>query len=500
MQNQEDKGSLEGKGWDILAGGKQHAEEAGGDDPFDIGAVGATPAEENPFAEEGKAGAEDGPFDEPVGVSLTAGGENPFDSDATGDVLDSGHGTAQPSTPAEAYGDWGKGGDRPDVTTAPGEPEPRDLKPEELGYQPGRETEPQPATMVEAQPGDDIYGEAESPAPLVTPASGTTGQALSDGVQVSAATDRPLSEVMEVAQPSRFAAPTTASALEAKFQVYDPFEPVGEPPVYGPPGEDLPLDSDLGPVLVTPDRVDALWNEINQVYEAVIKDVRGNFRSTESLLAELKKARELLLSGLENFDNAEVIVKKVKARLELEVKVRGWSRTVGTWIAFYEVAWLITLLLLVLIQRPVLDVFAGLMPYDMAAAYVPALWGAFGGVLGGLWVLIEHTARKRDFDPIHTRWYVLNPFMGMGLGVVVYALFQMGVIVGGAGTGLAISQQTGAGTGTSWLLYGLCLVVGFQQNVVWDLLDRVLDLIRPDGDDDEEPGMTGPDVDFGGVG
>ena len=136
MQNQEDKGSLEDKGWDILAGGQKHAREAGGEDPFDIEATAASSAEENPFAEKGKVGAAaDSPFDEPVGASLTAGGENPFDRDETGEVLDSGHGTARPSAPAEAYGDWGRGGDRPDLSAPPGEtaePEPRDLKPEEV--------------------------------------------------------------------------------------------------------------------------------------------------------------------------------------------------------------------------------------------------------------------------------------------------------------------------------------------------------------------------------
>jgi hypothetical protein len=489
MDNQEDKASLEGKGWDILAGGKDHASETGGDDPFDAGSSASAEASaENPFAEgSGSSSASaPNPFDEPVGSSMVAGGENPFDDDPTGEVMDSGHGSTEAeNVPPEAYGDWGRGGERPDPMPTPGatgEPEPRDIKPEELGYQPGREPESMPTTPRPSTYSDEDVlpsgGEAP-PGRLVPPSPELTGVGtpLSDGVEVSASPDHPLSETMEVAKPSRFASPPKAAGLEAPFHVFDPFEPTGEPPVYTQPGEELPLDPGLGPQLVTPERVNALWDEINETYEAAIADVRGHFQSTDKILSELKRARELLLSGLENFDNAEVIVKRVKARLELEQKVRGWSRTVGTWIAVYLVAWLGTLVLLVMIQAPVVDTFAQLMPRDMAAAYIPALWGALGGVLGGLWVLIEHTARKRDFDPMHTRWYVLNPFMGMGLGVVMYALFQMGVIVGGVGTGQP-AQTADLTQATPWLLYGFCLVVGFQQNVLWDLLDRLLDVLR----------------------
>lgn len=499
MDNQEDKGSLEGKGWDILAGGEGHASDVGGDDPFDVGSEGTTPSADNPFAETERATAAgaDNPFDEPVGASLISGSENPFDDSATSEVLDSGHGTARPEGGApEAYGDWGRGGER--AGTVSGEPEPRDLSPEDLGYVPG--AEPVSGAAASSRPVPemgDFYamGEEASSQPPVTPGAvpSTTGTPLSDGVEVSIG-----GQPSDSAQPSRFATPTASaqSAVDARAQLYDPFAPVGEPPVYGDPGEDLPLDSSLGPQLVTPERVDALWDEINTVYEAVVKDVRGHFRSTEDLLAELKKAREYLLSGLENFDNAEVIVKRVKARLELEEKVRGWSRTVGTWIAVYLVAWLATLVLLVMINRPVVEVFMRLMPRDMAAAYVPALWGALGGVLGGLWVLIEHTARKRDFDPIHTRWYVLNPFMGMGLGVVMYALFQMGVVFGGIGTGQPAPQPVDITESTPWLLYGFCLVIGFQQNVLWDLLDRLLGFIRNDNTSEDSETLAEVDVAF----
>lgn len=477
MTDEQDKASLEGKGWDILAGGEGRAKEAGGDDPFDAG---ATP------------GGSDNPFNEPVGASLTTGGENPFDEGATDEaMMDSGHGAAGSESPAEAYGDWGRGGERPDPVPTPGaagQPEPRDLKPEDLGY--GAASSGGSTLGATMESGDEMFGgmdsgSEEAPPRLITPIGQQGGTVLSEGVNVTTAEGRPLSEVsMEPGQPSRFAA-NAEPVIDAHFEVYDPFAPAGEPPSYAPSEGELAVDTTLGQVLITPERIDDLWNEINDTYDLVINDVRGHFQSTDQLLGDLKKAREMLLSGMDNYDNAEVFVKRVKARLQLEDKVRVWSRTIGTWIAVYLIAWLVTLMLLVMIQAPVVDTFSSLMPLDMALAYVPALWGALGAALGGLWVLIEHTAKKRNFDPIHTRWYVLNPFMGMGLGVVVYALFQMGVVVGGAGTGQAVPDAGIQADSTPWLLYGICLVVGFQQNVVWDLLNRVLSLMRV-GDDSSD--------------
>ena len=479
MENPEDKASLEGKGWDILAGGEDHASEQGGDDPFDAALDAAAGTEESPFDSGGSAVAgSDNPFDEPVGASLTAGGDNPFDTDPSTELLEGPGAVSEvPTDGPSPYGDWGRGGDRPDVSresaaAARGGVEPRDLSPEELGFK-GETGSLSPGVVAAPIP---------SPAPAPRPASAATSPPVPPRRQPATALPGtgPLSAGVEVeraggpSEQARFSQPVTARAqFEDPLAAQKP-----EVEIDTDPTDDVDFDPAVGQMLVTPERMDALWDEINATYAEVVSDVRGHFSSTQTMLAKLKTARELLVGGTQYYDNTEVLVNEVKAKLELEVKVRMWSRTVGTWIAVYLVAWLVALPLMVMIQQPVLDVFNQLMPADTAAAYVPALWGGLGGVLGGLWVLIEHTARKRDFDPIHTRWYILNPFMGMGLGVVVYALFQMGVIVGGAGSVTPSATTTAAG-GTNWLLYSVCLVVGFQQNVVWDLLDRVLQVIRP---------------------
>ena len=107
------------------------------------------------------------------------------------------------------------------------------------------------------------------------------------------------------------------------------------------------------------------------------------------------------------------------------------------------------------------------------ATFLPALYGGLGGVVGALWVLIKHMVKVRDFDPIHTPWYVLNPFMGMVLGAITYFLLRATTFILGA------SPAQFGDPGEQFGLYFLSVVVGFNQNVLWALIDRVIKAIIP---------------------
>ena len=56
------------------------------------------------------------------------------------------------------------------------------------------------------------------------------------------------------------------------------------------------------------------------------------------------------------------------------------------------------------------------------------LFGGMGATIGALWVLNKHIVKKRDFDPIHTPWYVTNPFMGLMLGIITYLVVRVGSV------------------------------------------------------------------------
>ena len=59
--------------------------------------------------------------------------------------------------------------------------------------------------------------------------------------------------------------------------------------------------------------------------------------------------------------------------------------------------------------------------------------------------------------------------MGFILGGFIYAVMQTGFIslYGGGGNTLEI-------TSTPWIIFVLALIVGYQQNVAWDLMRRII--------------------------
>jgi hypothetical protein len=233
--------------------------------------------------------------------------------------------------------------------------------------------------------------------------------------------------------------------------------------------EPMPKE-DLAELLITSDRVNALWDEINETYNVVVDDVRGHFETTQTAIENLKQARALLLSGPENFDNAERLLIEVKARLRLEEKVRQWSRSMGTWLAVYLVVWLLILSAASFLTNRIDIITEPFVPELLARTWLPSLFGGLGGVIGALWVLVKHIAIKRDFDPIHTPWYVINPFMGVAMGVVTYF-----VLIGGETFCQAVDSNSQL-PGSDHQCCSSCALLA-STRMLWSLIDRVIDTI-----------------------
>ncbi len=525
--------SIEGKGWDLLVGGKEASFALGGDDPFDLGKLGHEAESEIP------------PEGDEIDLILSSI-PTPEGAPATDDL------------PSDAFWDRGRGAETPEPSPPPGEAAeapPRDLRPDELGYRPT----PQPTASIQpAQPeppaeqpslaepiraalpdegpvtapphlfpgGTEarsvVEGEAPvEPQPLAPGATSgiskgvafETIETAGESIVEAEAPTAPSPEVSEppqeavlldkdvggpmtlpITEPSPpsdmppWSMPQPAAMGVAAPPIGDPFEslvPMRPPTLMEP---ELPPDETLGRTLITPERINALWEDIEETYNLTIDDVRGHFNTTEQAISDLKRARELLLSGPENFDNAERLVVEVKARLRLEEKVRKWSQTRGSWLAVYLVAWLSLLSLVSLLTNQVAEASLRFVPDWMAATWLPGLFGGLGGVVGALWVLIKHIARRRDFDPIHTSWYVTNPFMGIALGVLTYL-----VVRGGGGVLTSVAGIEGSlefSTGASLALYLLCAIVGFNQNILWALIDRFVKAILPGEKEEDKTAAT----------
>ncbi len=512
----EDAASLKGKGWDILVGGEENAASMGGADPFDD----STPEDHEADSILGGAAASAaGP-----GTQGVPGGEAFWDrgrgSEATGavptetdqtveapprDLTPEELGAAAPASPAA--------GPQPvtpppsgapaampavsfDELTAPpaaasGEAAPAGALPSEGEAIPVGEGMPMSTVDMGSGPVPDAEadvpfgGAADSATPFgsdagAAPFGATDSEAAPFGGAVPPAAvpaiDAGVPGMAVDGPGSQSAILAAASVGAAGTRIYDPFAGSGsDDESLIDTANELSADKALEGQLVTKERVDALWDEIDQTYDLVINDVRGYFKTTEHSIRDLKRARELLLSGLDNFDNAEELVKLVKARLRLEEKIRQWSATRGVWLTVYLLVWLLLLSVSSLMTNRAQLVAAQLVPTWLAATILPGLFGGLGGIVGALWVLVKHIARDRDFDPIHTLWYVTNPFLGIALGVITYFLLQV------SGNMLGTTDLTTSASG-AFAVYALSVIVGFNQNVLWALVDRVIKAIVPPSD------------------
>lgn len=550
---EDDSSSLEGKGWDILAGGQQNAYAMGGDNPFDedkpaptpytdddeadwILTTGTTP--ETAAADEGAprdlspeelsqlSPSDAGPVTAPAYL-FPGGPDTPPESAPSGGdavvtpgvspgvsvmpVGPEGSPTGAPVDPAPvspAFADafsthgstlvpqdlapTGPGSISPGVDVTPLGPDGEPM------YEPTAPLEPPMGTMPTA-PGGDVMtstytdpplgGSKDSPEPTLMepglePPMG--GEIIPpEGPLVTPAPYAPSPDVPPWSIPKQPGLPQGGFFAGASYQPTDPFSSAEDnQPIPGADIADLEPDESLRRMLITEDRVNELWDEITETFNLIVSDVRGHFHTTELSIADLKHARELLLAGTQNYDNAERLVMEVKARLRLEEKVRQWSRTRGTWLGVYLIVWLLLLSTLSLLTNKVIELAVTFVPLDLANTFLPSLFGGLGGVIGAIWILVKHISVKRDFDPIHTSWYVLNPFLGMAMGVVTYLLIWVS-----SNTFLKVGNVDGTINFTSGifaaLLYLLCIVVGFNQNVLWSLIDRIVDTIFPRPADDQ---------------
>jgi hypothetical protein len=83
--------------------------------------------------------------------------------------------------------------------------------------------------------------------------------------------------------------------------------------------------------------------------------------------------------------------------------------------------------------------------------YIVVLGGIIGAAVFSLYALSTHVSANRDFDQLWTAWYVIRPFLGGGLAVVVYAAVRAGFFAAGTG----VSDVSVVGVATISFLVGL---------------------------------------------
>jgi hypothetical protein len=236
----------------------------------------------------------------------------------------------------------------------------------------------------------------------------------------------------------------------------------------------VPEEDSMLSMLVTDSRIDQLWDRIEAAERAAVADMASLRDRRFDNLENLKIARNLLLGGRKNYEDAVRYLVEVEADMLYAQRVRKWTSTWGMAIFAYNLIWLGLLFLGYFMAGRIVEPFAasGTLTREFGfVLWVSILTGGLGGVSKSLFSLVTHTTRQ-DFDTQHNLWYWTCPLIGAVLGIFVIFTSQIGL------TGLG--ADVGKNSTASLFAYALSWVVGFQQNLVLELVERVKKILIPD--------------------
>jgi len=354
----------------------------------------------------------------------------------------------------------------PAAVSAPAKP--AEAKPADAGFKPVN-----PFASTEAKP-------PSAPAPVSPPAGMDAGGALVDFAAGSSPS-----------QPSA-ASPSLSMSRLSFSALSDPFSASASHISSALPTPPVEEQEAMIKFLITDERVDALWNRIDEAERRAVGDNNLGSADRRDALDNIRGARNLLLGGKQNYEDALRYVVEVESDLTQATRLKNWSLIYGVPLLIYNIAWLAGLGVLLTYAKQVTTAFAG-TGVDQVF-FITVLCGGLGGVSGALRSMWVHIAKDRDFDPQHLMWYLINPILGAVLAIFAFWVAQLGLVtMSGTGAG-----ATGNGV---FVLYVLGWLVGFQQNVAYQLVEQAIKTIfkrddssKPQAGASDKPPSVSPEV------
>jgi hypothetical protein len=250
--------------------------------------------------------------------------------------------------------------------------------------------------------------------------------------------------------------------------------------------KDTAPDDGLLTRYVTDERLDKLWGEIEEAQAGLVAAPQASRTRLDTYQKELLQASTLLLQNRANYDDVRAIVYRIKADLaqdeQTAVAIRRYKPRLLAYFTGALVAWVILMLLEPAFARFVSD---NLGLQAIGLVYHPTLFGLLGGIINGYFTLNKHTVQERDFDPEHLSWYQMNPLIGAVMGLLMTLVFGTGIV---STIGIGVFEQTGSPIVGQYpfLLWVLCFLAGYNQNIALRLLARTFNMLRG-ADEDEIP-------------
>lgn len=260
----------------------------------------------------------------------------------------------------------------------------------------------------------------------------------------------------------------------ARPLIPDPFTSAPERPSAGEVfAETAPADGDLLTMLVNDERIQRLAAQIDALHEEIADHFHGDQQTADAYQQELLQASGLLMASRENYDDARAIVYRIRTDMNRRRNVDEAIERYRPMLLLYYIGWGISLVVLILLKALFTGVTDAVGIETAAAMYYPMLLGVAGALLSGFMTLERHTTRLRDFDPIHISWYMLNPFLGGVMGLLMFLLASI------ANEDLLRESASDAEHAITYLL---CVVAGMNQNNVLRQLNDLLKRFGRGGD------------------
>ena len=354
---------------------------------------------------------------------------------------------------------------------------------EEAAYRP-------PSPMPEPPPVEAAYGpppRVPGPVPAEAAPAAPPGRPLVSPYDRSPPEIKPGGYLLEhpVALGEEAGLPTGIIPREARAEVEGPEE---MPPQISREVSERTVLTRLGE-----ERQQALVEKIDAlVVEAA--QILSIDKGLEQALSLLREARDISIETPRQFDEAEYRVARVRAMLERKKNSGRWSVAYGYPVLLYDLAWFLLLLGSLLFDHSLAVYVAnmtGTTFADMASLSMEQIfplwntmaWGGIGGVVGSLYSLYWHAAVEQDFDKQYLMWYIVQPIMGVILGGIVYLVIAAGFIsiqvLAAQAPTVGEAAQAMANPAVKAFHSVVACVAGFRQRFVYEMLDRVVQVITP---------------------
>jgi hypothetical protein len=234
------------------------------------------------------------------------------------------------------------------------------------------------------------------------------------------------------------------------------------------------LDSanDLLKEYVTRERLTLLWNRIDQA-QMDVKTTIPNLDVANKLLDQIERARNEFLADMMNYEEVERTIG------EVELRVAAARRSLednghAVRMFLYEFLWGIAITLGLLGVK----LFYSDIENEIGMIIFSAGMGGLGGIVSAMYALWRHTAEEINYSKQYALWYISNPILGTFLGIVAYLIMLAGVV---SLTG-ELNQDN---INFPYTVYLLAFILGFQQNVAWELIRRFRNVFLPDSEEYE---------------